>query len=178
MRDFIKSLSICLAFSFLNPAYGHQTQQDTQSIVVKPIKLSGPRVGITYLSDKFVNKVYERNDISLEPWMAQFGWQHENRFFTIKSGATAITEWVFLVGGFEQEKFIPSISCLIGMRSSRGIEFAAGPNLSLSGSSLVIATGVTFRSDEINFPINIAYSTSQSGGRFSLLFGFNIRDPD
>ena len=85
---------------------------------------------------------------------------------------------VFLVGGFEQEKFIPSISCLIGMRSSRGIEFAAGPNLSLSGSSLVIATGVTFRSDEINFPINIAYSTSQSGGRFSLLFGFNIRDPD
>ena len=81
-----------------------------------------------------------------------------------------------LAAGFEQEKFLPSVSWLIGIRSAGGFEVGAGPNLSLSGSSLVVATGITLQSKEINFPINLAYATSQSGGRYSLLFGFNLRE--
>ncbi len=114
--------------------------------------------------------------MELKPVLAQFGWQFEERFFTVKSGATAVTEWIVLIGGFEQEKFLPSLSWLVGMRSAGGFEFGVGPNLAASGTSFVIATGVTLQSAEINFPINFALSVSKSGSRFTLLFGFNMRN--
>ena len=47
---------------------------------------------------------------------------------------------------------------------------------SLSGTSVVIAVGVTVQSGEINFPINLSLATSKSGPRFALIFGFNMRD--
>ena len=148
--------------------------QEEDLFVVKPMELSGPRIGVTYLSSSFRNSVSE--NIDLEPFIAQFGWQYEKRFFTVKSGATAVTEFVFLIGGFEQEKFLPSLSWLVGFRSKDGFEVGAGPNLSLSGTAVVIATGFTIQSGEINFPVNISLATSKSGPRFSLLFGFNIRE--
>ncbi len=86
-----------------------------------------------------------------------------------------VTEWVILIGGFEQEKFLPSLSWLVGFRTAGGFEFGGGPNLALSGTSMVLAVGVTIQSEEINFPINLALATSKSGPRFSLLFEFNIR---
>jgi hypothetical protein len=140
-----------------------------------PVNLSGPRIGFTYLSDSFVDRIKDRYDMKLNPWIAQFGWQFETRFFTVRSGATAVTEWIFLVGGFEQEKFLPSLSWLIGMRSSKGFEMGMGPNLAVSGTSVVLAAGITLRSDEINFPINVAVASSKSGPRYSFLVGFNIR---
>lgn len=142
------------------------------------MQLSGPRLGITFLSGKFVDNIKEKHEIDLNPTIFQFGWQTETRFFTVKSGATAVSEWVILVGGFEQEKFIPSLTWIIGMRTAEGFEFGAGPNLALSGTSVVLAAGITIQSEEINFPINLAYSTATSGARVSLLFGFNIRNPE
>jgi hypothetical protein len=142
---------------------------------VQPIQLSGPRIGVTFLSDKYVDKIRSKYGVELGSSIAQFGWQFETRFFTMKSGATAVTEWVFLIGGFEQEKFLPSLSWLIGFRSAGGFEFGGGPNIALSGTCLVLAVGVTIKSEEINFPINLALATSKSGPRFSLLFGFNMR---
>ncbi len=141
----------------------------------RPVELAGPRIGVTILSNKFIETIEDKYDVNLESAMAQFGWQFEKRFFSTQSGATAVTEAIFLIGGFEQEKFFPSLTWLVGMRSSGGFEFGAGPNLALSGTSVVFATGVTIQSNEINFPINFAYATSKSGGRFSVLFGFNIR---
>jgi len=152
-----------------------QVESHEDKIQKVPINLSGPRIGVTYLSDAFVDRIKDRYDVKLEPFIAQFGWQFEKRFFTLRSGATAVTEWVLLIGGFEQEKFLPSLSWLIGMRTGKGIEFGAGPNLALSGTSVVFATGITIQSGEINFPINVAVSASKSGMRYSLLFGFNIR---
>jgi len=64
---------------------------------------------------------------------------------------------------------------LVGYRSANGFEFGGGPNVALSGTSLVLAVGVTIQSEEVNFPINLALSTSKSGPRYSLLFGFNMR---
>ncbi|KAA3618294.1 MAG: hypothetical protein D8M58_20540 [Calditrichaeota bacterium] len=122
--------------------------QDTNSdiIVYEAMELSGPRIGFSYLSESFRNTINRKVGVSLEPFMAQFGWQFEKRFFTISTGATAVSEWVALIGGFEQEKFLPSLSWLIGMRSADGFEFGAGPNVSLSGTSVVIAAGVTVQS--------------------------------
>jgi len=166
--------SILITFLLLGTLYsqGGAVQNNNKTL---PVNLSGPRIGLTYLSDSFVDRIKDRYDMKLNPWIAQFGWQFETRFFTLRSGATAVTEWILLAGGFEQEKFLPSLSWLIGMRSSKGLEMGMGPNLALSGTSVVLAAGITLRSDEINFPINAAVATSKSGARYSLLVGFNIR---
>ena len=143
---------------------------------IKPISLSGPRIGVTYLSKSVTDQIEKTFETTLEPVIIQFGWQFETQFFTTSKGVTGVSEWIPLIGGFEQDKFIPSLSWLIGMRSAEGFEFGAGPNVSLSGTSLILAAGLNFRSAEINFPINLGYSLSKTGGRYSLLFGFNIRD--
>lgn len=140
-----------------------------------PINLSGPRVGVTYLSEEFRDEIMAKHDIALNPAFVQFGWHFEHRFFSANNGATAISEWVLLVGGFEQEKFIPSLTWLLGYRSPGGIEFGVGPNLSVSGTSVVFATGITYQSEDINVPVNIALATSKTGLRFTLLLGFNLR---
>ncbi|MCK4816379.1 hypothetical protein KA005_11480 [bacterium] len=166
---------LVIAIFFMSNLLQAQEQPGPTYKVVQPVQLSGPRIGVTFLSDKYVDKIRSKYDIELEPLVAQFGWQFETRFFTLKNGATAVSEWVILIGGFEQEKFIPSLSWLIGFRTAGGFEFGGGPNLALSGTSMVIAVGVTIQSEEINFPINLALATSKSGPRFSLLFGFNMR---
>lgn len=153
-----------------------QVNQDPVQPVRQGISLSGPRIGVTILADNYIKRIEQEYDMELKPVLAQFGWQFEERFFTVKSGATAVTEWIVLIGGFEQEKFLPSLSWLVGMRSAGGFEFGVGPNLAASGTSFVIATGVTLQSAEINFPINFALSVSKSGSRFTLLFGFNMRN--
>jgi len=166
--------ALILSLIFAVHLYGQEESRNDR-MKAKPVNLSGPRIGATYFSDAFRKRIEDKYDTKLKSLIAQFGWQFEKRFFTMRSGATAVTEWVLLIGGFEQEKFLPSLSWLIGMRTSKGIEFGAGPNLALSGTSVVFATGITLQSDEINFPINMAVSVSQSGLRYSLLFGFNMR---
>ena len=134
----MKSILIFLLLSIFSITL--YSQDSSKTIVYrKPYNLSGPRLGVTFLSKKFVNTIKDRHDINLNQVVAQVGWQWEKRFFTVKSGATAVSEWVVLVGGFEQERFLPSVSWLLGMRAASGGEFGAGPNLSLSGTAFVIA---------------------------------------
>jgi hypothetical protein len=175
MNDSKLAVMIILAFLMLNSAYGQENQPENKGTVIKPMKLEGPRVGVTFLSDKYVRSIEEEHDVELEPWVSQFGWQFEKRVFTVSSGFAAVTEWVLLVGGFEQQKFLPSLTWIIGARTAEGIEFGVGPNVTLSGTSVVMAAGITIRVEEINFPINLAIVSSQSGPRYSILFGFNIR---
>ena len=85
--------------------------------------LSGPRLGSTLIRGETAEIMKE--DYDAVPFVTQFGWQFETRFFTVESGITGVTEWVILVGGFEQEKFLPSLSWLIGIRTARGFEFGA-----------------------------------------------------
>jgi len=102
-----------------------------------------------------------------------------------------------LIGGFEQGMFLPSANLLIGLRSGgkHALEFAMGPNLSLTGLGMVFAAGTNFHSGKINFPVNIAVTPSvgskkevtdpmtgitsskyyQTGWRISLIVGFNSR---
>ena len=152
-----------------------QTDSTNTKIIIESINLSGPRIGATYLSESFVGTIEDEHDIKLNSVVVQFGWHFEHRFFSLRNGATMVSEWVLLVGGFEQEKFIPSITWILGFRSPGGIEFGVGPNLSLTGTSIVFATGITLQFDEINVPLNLAIATSKSGPRLSLLIGFNLR---
>jgi hypothetical protein len=111
----------------------------------------------------------------LNPIISQFGWQLEKRFLSSATGATAVTEWVLLFGGVDQGVVLPSLTWLVGMRTARGIEVAAGPNLSPAGAGVALAAGVTMRVGELNVPFNLAVVPSEHGPRFSFLLGFNAR---
>ena len=154
-------------------------------------QLAGPRLGFTILthgsSADFINDRAEdhNGDYIGDQKMAfisQYGWQWESRFAD-GGEVTGIVEWVALAGGMEQGMFLPSVSSLVGLRSDAGIEFAAGPNISLSGVSMLISAGYNFKFGDLNVPVNIAFVPSKSGAwgnenptgaRISLMAGFNL----
>jgi len=137
------------------------------------LRLSGPRIGFTVLSQRTVNRFNDNFEGGLNPFITQFGWQFETRIFTLDNGVSGLFEFVPLIGGLEQGKFLPSLSALVGIRGAKGLEVGVGPNLSLAGAGLVFALGANFQSQGINFPVNLAFAPSQYGSRVSLLFGFN-----
>jgi hypothetical protein len=152
-----------------------------QSLVLPParprmVNLSGPRFGITALSDGVVEKLVERG-VSARPIISQFGWQVERAFYKADSGVSAVSEWVLLLGGLEQGLAIPSLTWLVGMRTAGGAEFGIGPNITPAGTGLALAAGVTFRHGFVNVPVNVAVVPSKAGTRVSVLTGFNIRRP-
>jgi hypothetical protein len=143
--------------------------------VARTANLSGPRFGLTLLSDGTVEKLKERS-IDLErPSVSQFGWQFEKQFFTRDSGVTMVTEWVGLVGGLDQSVVLPSLSWMVGVRTRDGAEFGVGPNVTPAGTAIVLATGFTFRTGALNIPVNAAVVPSKAGTRFTLLSGFSLR---
>ena len=121
--------------------------------VVKPVQLAGPRVGLTYI---FPGKTADdlKTDLGMTPFFTQFGWQFEHQYFALDNGTAGLVEFVGLIGGLEQGKFLPSASLLIGVRGSKGGEFAFGPNLSLTGAGFVFAVGHTYKMGSLNFPVN------------------------
>ena len=137
--------------------------------------LSGPRFGLTLLSDGIVAKLAERQLPVARPYVTQFGWQFERQFFTKDSGVTMVTEWVALLGGLEQSIALPSLSWLVGIRTRGGAEFGIGPNITPAGTALVFATGMTFRTAAVNVPVNVAVVPSKSGTRVSVMTGFSLR---
>ncbi|TDN36701.1 hypothetical protein E4631_14095 [Hymenobacter sp. UV11] len=150
-----------------NPVPGDELSQE-------PVHLSGPRLGFTVLTDGVLNRA--RDHVSdLNPFMTQFGWQFESRLFRLPNGVSGLVELVPLVGGLEQGKFIPSVSGLLGLRGPNGLEFGLGPNVTPLGADIVLAVGTSFRSNGINFPINLAVVPGHGGARISLLIGFNSR---
>lgn len=148
--------------------------QDTQR-PPDTISLSGPRAGVTFLSQGVRDQITEDFSEELGPVISQFGWQFEKRFLSSEHGGTAVTEWVVLFGGADQGVFIPSLTWLLGWRTVGGIEFAAGPNLSPAGMAVAMAGGVSFRAGNLNIPVNLAFVPSKSGARVSMLVGFNAR---
>lgn len=154
-------------------------------------KLAGPRIGVTILthgsSADFINdRAENHNGDYTEPqktaFLSQYGWQWESRFAD-GGEVTGIVEWIVLAGGMEKGLFLPSASSLVGLRSEHGYEFAAGPNLSLSGIGVVVTAGYNFTFGNLNVPINMAFVPSKSGAwgnddptgsRFSIMVGFNM----
>ena len=79
------------------------------------------------------------------------------------------------MGGLEQDLVLPSLTWLVGLRTSGGTEFGIGPNVTPAGVALALAFGVTFRAGVMNVPMNIAVVPSKAGTRVSFLTGFNMR---
>ena len=140
----------------------------------KSVNLSGPRFGLTALSTGVVDELARRN-IDVGPNISQFGWQFEKQFYTRESGVAAVNEWVVFLGGLDQGVALPSVSWLVGLRTREGAEFGIGPNITPAGVALALAAGVTFRSGNLNVPMNVAVVPSKAGTRISVLTGFSMR---
>lgn len=150
-----------------------------QSVVNPPpapivANLSGPRFGMTTLSDGVVQNLRDKF-IEVNPVISQFGWQFEKQFYTRDGGAAMLNEWVFLLGGLDQGMALPSLSWLVGLRTANGTEFGVGPNLTPVGVSLALAAGTTVRAGFLNIPVNIAVVPSRHGMRVSFLTGVSVR---
>ena len=137
------------------------------------VSLSGPRFGVTVLSDGVLAKLQEKS-IDVRPVITQFGWQFEKQFYATDSGVAALHEWVFLLGGLDQEVVLPSLTWLVGLRTAGGTEFGAGPNVTPAGVALAFAAGITLRAGIMNVPVNIAVVPSKAGTRVSFLTGFTM----
>ena len=97
---------------------------------VDRLNLSGPRMGFTAFSGK-LSSIYSdpksMGGFDALPLMFQFGYQFEIKYLN-QGDFQALFEFIPIVTGLDQGKFIPSISILNGMRSNRtGWEFAFGP---------------------------------------------------
>lgn len=138
------------------------------------VDLSGPRFGVTLLSDDALDEL-RLNEIELRPTISQFGWQFEKAFYATDTGVAALNEWVVLFGGLDQGVALPSVSWLVGLRTAEGTEFGVGPNLSAGGVALALAAGVTLRAGVMNVPMNVAVVPAKTGLRISFLTGFNLR---
>jgi len=173
-------LTLMICYSLISNC-ALQAQSVLEDEISKPINLTGPRLGLTYLGNVYTNAInndptFDRmygKDRILYPIITQFGWQFETRFFTLPNGSCGIIEFVPLLGGLDQNVVIPSLTVMIGARLSNGIEFGMGPNVNLTGSSVSLVAGYTFERMGINFPVNIAITPTPEGVRGSLLLGFN-----
>ena len=154
------------------PTLNPNAPDDT--LLDEAVHLDGPRLGITVLTGGVIDKARESLP-DLNPFLTQFGWQFESRLFRLPNGTSAVAEFVPLIGGLEQGKFLPSISGILGVRGPKGFEFGLGPNVTPLGTSIVLAVGTSFRSNGINFPVNVAVVPGNGGVRISLLVGFNAR---
>ena len=168
-------------------------------------QLAGPRIGLTLITQgstaDFLHKGFDyvdEGDNKLgetgSAFTTQYGWQWESRFADGGGDVVGIVEWVALVCGMEQGKFLPSVSSVIGARTSNGLEFGVGPNLSLSGIGMLFAVGHNFKSGNLNIPVNLvvmpgknvdgswyneidgSYNeyTYNTGARISIMVGFNM----
>lgn len=157
-----------------------------------PVRLSGPRTGITVLLPEAA-KAFDHGTgdrLGSVPVITQLGWQVETRVFQLESGLTGMTESVMLVGGLDRGLVIPSVTFLVALRTPSGIEAGLGPNLTVSpfiheaddiddaGSyariGLALATGVSPRIEDVNLPVNVAAVLNPTGLRLSVLVGFNV----
>jgi len=153
--------------------------EDRETAIIKPLRLSGPRVGVTYApsltssnyGDSFGDSSFTFNS----PFISQFGWQFEWKYFETMGGSAGLFEIIPLIGGLEQGIIVPSMNLLVGYRDAGGFELGAGPNLNLISPGFVVAVGYTIQSKHMNFPINFAVTPNRDGTRFSLLFGFTKR---
>ena len=133
--------------------------------------LAGPRLGVAIISASptsgFINGYLDLEDIGDNlpadysdnikgAVTTLYGWQWESRFAD-GGDVTGIVEWIALVGGMEQGLFLPSVSSMVGARTSNGLEFAMGPNLSLGGIAMVFGFGYNFKSGDLNMPVNIGF---------------------
>lgn len=163
-----------LAVLAVRPAPAQMIQSEL--LPPRPLSLSGPRIGMTLIAEgEVLDSLRSHYDRDVSGAVTQIGWQFEQRFYAdAGAGLAALSEIVVLVGGLEQNMFLPSLSWLAGLRTAQGFEVGAGPNVSLAGFGLTVAAGANVQMGQINLPLHFAFVPSPKGSRTSLLAGFSL----
>jgi hypothetical protein len=114
----------------------------------------------------------------MDPLMSQLGWHFEYDVVPAGGGPAFVIQFVPLISGVEYGTIVTSTSLMMGIRLPGGFEFGLGPNLLItpdgSPTSLVMAIGKSFDYDGVSIPVNIAFTTSRTGNRITVLFGYAI----
>ncbi|MCH8554856.1 MAG: hypothetical protein LAT76_06840 [Schleiferiaceae bacterium] len=152
--------------------------EDVTTPILEPLKLDGPRFGVTYANGYDLNTIrefYNDSALTIDPMVALFGWQFEWQYFQTENGGAGLIELIPMIAGLDQGLFIPSVNMLIGYRTFRGMEVGFGPSINPMGSGMVLGFGYNFTNGYVNFPMNVALVKGKDSLRFSLTFGFNKR---
>ena len=145
---------------------------DTEPPVIQ-YDISGPRIGVTFMP----NGIGARS---------QFGWHHENMASPTSRGPWFLVQQIYLIGGVDQNEFIPSGTLMFGVRTPSSFEFGIGPSLTIFGplgatTAVVAAVGQTLRYGGIRVPVNLAVAMSRNQGvgsyRVTLITGWAIKHP-
>lgn len=98
------------------------------------LRLNGPRMGASYtfgMAGERLKAGEQNGGFNMYPVTSQFGWQKEFQYISA-GNFQALIENVFMIGGLESAKFIPSYTFLNGFRVGKaGWEFAFGPTFRL-----------------------------------------------
>jgi TolB-like protein len=112
---------------------------DYESAINNPYQLrlraDGPRMGIgvfTGLNAQIMQAKQEDGGFNGNPFMFQFGYQYEKQYLN-EGNFQALFEFIPMVSGMDQGRFIPSFTFLNGLRNNRnGWEFAFGPTFNFT----------------------------------------------
>ena len=154
-------LFLCLSTATIASAQ-IQYSSDNSQPKAKIENLSGPRLGMTFITDGCITETLNDEFNVTSNVISQFGYQFEKQIAGDDKIAGLI-EGIVFIGGLEKGLFLPSVSGMFGARTASGYEFAIGPNVSLSGAALVVGFGKTITMGNLNIPINIAYVPSVKG---------------
>jgi hypothetical protein len=137
------------------------------------ITSAGPRFGLLYVTGEAAEIL--KTEYDAQPIVTAWGWQIEYQYESSLNGPTGLVEFVPLIAGMEQGLAIPTANVLLGLRTANDNEFVVGPNVSPSGIGLTAAVGKTFHAGPLNLPVNLAIVSNGQGVRYSVTFGWNIR---
>ncbi len=102
---------------------------------VEKLNLSGPRMGFAVFTGRIASILSAKQlegGFNMSPVMFQFGYQYEVKYLN-EGNIQALFEFIPMITGLDQGKFIPSLSILNGIRSNiGGWELAFGPNVRLA----------------------------------------------
>lgn len=94
------------------------------------LKLNGPRMGASFTEGPAAKRMKagkEEGGYNMYPVNFQIGWQQEYQYLSA-GDFQALIEGVFMIGGLESGRILPSFTFLNGFRGSKnGWEFAFGP---------------------------------------------------
>lgn len=169
----MKTLLYIVALLLLIPVHFSASAQRSGDLL-SPIRQYGPRLGFTYIAQNVSLDDGEKAE-GASPFYMQVGWQFESPLLEIGYGAEVLLECVALLGAVERGEVMPSATFLIGTRTRKGVEFAAGPTINQHGIDLVLATGLTMHSSNADIPLTLAYVPNSNGGRISLFTGYSKR---
>lgn len=145
----IKGSEFLMIRTALNEMYGIENDPDLvkkltsstelESALNNPyetiLRADGPRMGISFmtgLNGQIIQNKRSNGGFEGNPYMFQFGYQFERQYLN-EGNFQALFEFIPMITGLDQGRFIPSFTFMNGLRSNKsGWEFAFGPSLSFA----------------------------------------------